>query len=536
MIILVDTISTLQKTCNCIFFIGLSKDKKYKSPEIIGMYHATPLKLSNGTSAGLKKIIAHHFFFLLLFLLLGSHVKSQQQFTLKDCIDIALKNSQQIQESAYQQKLAGITLRQANMQRLPNLNASVRQGQNTGRSIDPFSNQFINQTIQTGSYGLDLDMNLFSGMQLANTIKRNKANLSAAESDNEAAKNLLVLSVTRLFLQAVSNQEIIKAIRLQLNTTQEQFRNAEKRLAAGVIAESQLADLQTQIATEEINLANAINNFKLGKLDLLLAMNYSESSSISFVPPSETGLLALTELPAAATVYKAVLNFFPDVKSVVLRKNAAELDKKIARSYYYPTLSLYGYVGTTYSSSVAKILFVPDGTFTNSVATSTSNFVTVSGSDYFLKENQSIKNGNTKPFTYFNQLDANINAGAGVSLRIPILNGLQAKFRKANATANIQRLNAQEIAVKNQLQNAIEQAIQNLWIAAKRIILTEKQIKATQQSLDYAASRMAAGTSNVIDYLLVKTNLDKAVINLIQLKYEYQLRGKIVNFYQNGNW
>ncbi len=215
----------------------------------------------------------------------------------------------------------------------------------------------------------------------------------------------------------------------------------------------------------------------------------------------------------------------------MLRKNAAELDKKIARSYYFPSLSLYGYAGTTYSSSVAKTLFVPDGTFTNSVATSTSSFITVSGSDYFLKENQSIKNGITKPFTYFNQLDANINAGAGVSLRIPILNGLQAKFRKANATANIQRLNAQEIAVKNQLQNAVEQSIQNLRIAAERILLTEKQIKALQQSLGYATSKMVAGTSNVIDYLLVKTNLDKAVINLIQLKYECQLRSKIVNFY-----
>jgi outer membrane protein len=525
---LVETILSLQNTCYSKLFIGLNKDKKYKS--------ATPLKLNDSTSVGFKKIIAPHFFFLLLFLVFVSSVKSQQQFTLKDCIDIALKNSQQVQEVQYQKRLAAIALQQTTMQRLPNLNASLRQGQNTGRSIDPFSNQFINQTIQTGSYGLDLDMNLFSGMQLANTIKRNKANLSAAENDTEAAKNLLVLFVTRLFLQAVSNQEIIKAIRLQLSTTQEQFSNAEKRLAAGVIAESQLADLQTQIATEEINLANAINNFELVKLDLLLAMNYSESSSILFVPPSEKGLLALTELPAAATVYKAVINFFPDIKSVMLRKNAAELDKKIARSYYFPSLSLYGYVGTTYSSSVAKTLFVPDGTFTNSIATSTSNFITVNGSDYYLKESQSIKNGITKPFTYFNQLDANINAGAGISLRIPILNGLQAKFRKANATANIQRLNAQEVTVKNQLQNAIEQSIQNLRIAAERIVLTEKQIKATEQSLDFAASKMAAGTSNLLDYLLVKTNLDKAVINLIQLKYEYQLRAKIVEFYQKGSW
>jgi len=66
--------------------------------------------------------------------------------------------------------------------------------------------------------------------------------------------------------------------------------------------------------------------------------------------------------------------------------------------------------------------------------------------------------------------------------------------------------------------------------------LTEKQIKALKQSLDNATARIGAGTSNAIEYLLVKTNYDRAVVNLIQLKYEYQLRFSIVQFYQTGKW
>ncbi len=509
-------------------FESVNKALRYKS--------ATPPQLNSSRKARFKISLRTDVLFTLALVLMAFTAKSQKALTLKECIDIAIQNNQTIQESQYQKNIADIAYKQAGMQRLPNFNGGVRQGFNTGRNIDPFSNQFINQTIKTGSYSLDMDMNIFNGLQLTNTIKRNRAIQSAALNDNEAAKNVLVLSVIRLYLQVVSNQEIIKITTLQLSSTNEQVNSATKKVSAGVLAESQLADLQTQAATEEINLANAKSNFEVSKLDLFLAMNYNAKEDMSFVPPAENSLLDAAQLPDAAAVYQSALNFFPDIKSAELRKQAASFDIKIARSYYFPTLSLYGYLGTTYSSSVTKTLFVPDGTSTTIVNTSATNYINVAGSDYYVKEVQQVKNGYDKPFTYFNQLDANLNAGAGLSLRIPLLNAFQAKYKTAAAKANLQRLNTQTASVKNQLQNAVEQSIQNLKIASERILLTEKQIKALKQSLDNSTARISAGTSNAIEYLLVKTNYDRAVVNLIQFKYEYQLRYAIVQFYQTGKW
>ena len=192
---------------------------------------------------------------------------AQKTLTLQECIDIALQNSQQVKDANYQTSISKITLQQAQSQRLPNININLNQGTNTGRSIDPFSNQFIDQTIRFGNYGLGLDFNIFNGLQTSNTIKRNNATLQASEKEMASTKNLVALTVIRNFLQVISNQEIAKATELQLAATREQLSVANKKVEAGVLAESQLADLNAQLATELLNLANAKNSIELAKLD-----------------------------------------------------------------------------------------------------------------------------------------------------------------------------------------------------------------------------------------------------------------------------
>jgi outer membrane protein len=471
--------------------------------------------------------------FLISFTILLSSARAQKVLSLKECIDIALLNNQQVTDARYQSELNKIALQQSQMQRLPNININLNQGLNTGRSIDPFSNQFIDQTIRFGNYGIGLDLTLFNGMQLSNTIKRNKAAMLAGDKDAEAAKNIIILSVIRSYLQVISSNEISKTAELQLASTKEQLGLSEKRVSAGVLAETQLADLKAQVATEELNLANARNSFELAKLDLFLAMNFTAQESISFKPEEEK---LATDTFDVNMVYEAAVKHFPDIQSVEQKRIAAERDRAIAKSLRYPVLSLFANAGSTYSSSVPKTQFVPDGTFTNKTVTSAANFITVGGTDYFIKENQSIKNGTVKPFTYFNQLNGNINSNIGLALRIPILNGMQSKFRVANANANIKRLDAQINSVKNQLRNAVEVAVQNLGNAGQRVTLTEKQVKALEQTLTNASSRLNTGTANTLDYILAKTNYDRAKINLIQVKYEYMLRLKIVQFYQTGSW
>ena len=472
---------------------------------------------------------------LLLSCILFIAAVAQKTLTLQECIDIALQNSQQVKDANYQTSISKITLQQAQSQRLPNININLNQGTNTGRSIDPFSNQFIDQTIRFGNYGLGLDFNIFNGLQTSNIIKRNNATLQASEKEMASTKNLVALTVIRNFLQVISNQEIAKATELQLAATREQLSVANKKVEAGVLAESQLADLNAQLATELLNLANAKNSIELAKLDLFLTMNYQRNEEVSF-KADEPLADAIANAPDANAVYEAALKFLPDVQTIEQKKRSAIFDRSIAKGLRYPTLAFFANTGSTYSSSVNKTQFVPDGTSSNIVTTSPDNFINVAGSDYYVQQKNSVRNGTTKPFTYFNQLNANINSNFGLALRIPILNGLQAKMRIASADAAIVRVDGQLVSIKNQLRNAVERAVQNLDNANQKIVLIEQQVAALQQTVTNASIKIENGITATLDYVIAKSNYDKAKVTLIQAKYEQRFLQIIVQFYQTGTW
>ena len=478
----------------------------------------------------MKKIIL-----LLLSLVLLVSTHAQKKLTLKECIDIALQNNQQVKDAVYQSTINKVALQQAQYQRLPTLNINLGQGLNTGKSIDPYSNQFINQTIGYGNYGASMDVTLFNGMQITNAIKRNRAAMQSAGLQTDAAKNIITLSVIRAYLQVISSNEIIKATKLQLNASMEQVALAQKKVDAGVLAEVQLSELNDQAATEELALSTAKNNLELARLDLFLAMNYETDDTVIFIAEEPGGELSVNNVEPKE-VYEAALKSLPDVQAIQQQKIAARYDKAVAKSLRYPTLSLTAGSSTAYSSSVNKTQFVPDGTSSSVINTSPDNFVSLNGSDYYLQQKSIVQHGSYKPFTYLSQLNSNINSGVGLNLRIPILNGFQAKTRIANAEAALTRIDAQLTTTKNQLRNAVEHSVQNLKNASQRILLINKQVAALQQTLSSDSVKMAFGTFNTTDYVVAKANYDQAKINFIQSKYEYRLLQVIVQFYQKGRW
>lgn len=59
---------------------------------------------------------------------------------------------------------------------------------------------------------------------------------------------------------------------------------------------------------------------------------------------------------------------------------------------------------------------------------------------------------------------------------------------------------------------------------------------ALQQTLTNSVFKIDNGTSSATEYVIAKSNYDKAKINLIQAKYEYRFLQIIVQFYQAGTW
>jgi len=53
-----------------------------------------------------------------------------------------------------------------------------------------------------------------------------------------------------------------------------------------------------------------------------------------------------------------------------------------------------------------------------------------------------------------------------------------------------------------------------------------------EEAFKYASEKFDVGLSNSIDYNIAKQNFSKTQSDLLQAKYEYLLRVKILEFYQ----
>src|SRR5215204_3074284 len=96
-----------------------------------------------------------------------------QKISLKQAIETGIANNMEVLQASLQVSADDINLRQSKMDRYPDLNGNISHGINQGRSIDPFTNSFINQAVTYSGYGISSGVVLFSGLSMQNTVKQN---------------------------------------------------------------------------------------------------------------------------------------------------------------------------------------------------------------------------------------------------------------------------------------------------------------------------------------------------------------------------
>lgn len=455
-------------------------------------------------------------------------------FSLEDCIRIALETNPQIKQSEIIVQTNGNTYAQSKWQRWPSVNFSASQGFRSGRNIDPFTNQFVQQNVNSNNYQLGGQVTLFSGFQISNNIKFNNANYQASAKDLESARNDIMLNVALSYLQVITNEELIEVARRQVEASQLQVDRTAKLVEAGTLAESNLLDLKAQLANDELTLVNAENNLETAKLNLKQYMNMPGSEVINVVkiPVKDPTLQAYDA--TIQEIYETALSNLPQMKAANLRIEASKINVDLAKGAGMPTLTLNGGIYTAFSSAAPKQRFVGDGS-----GSSTSDVI--SQTDYVMVNNQKLPlvqrittpNGSLQNFKYFNQLDFNRNSAINLNLSIPIFSNFRTKYNVANAKLQQKTYEYQAQQVQLTIRKNVEQAYIDMTNAAKRYSATANQVRALQETFRVSQVRFDVGAINSVEYNIAKANLDRANGNLVQTKYDYVFRTKILDFYMN---
>ncbi|HZH66988.1 MAG TPA: TolC family protein [Flavisolibacter sp.] len=431
----------------------------------------------------------------LLILMLQVTVMAQPtyRYTLQQCIDTAVARNIQVRQNSLQAEAAGVNLKQARANILPDLNASFDHGINQGRSIDPFTNTYVNQSVNYAGYGVNSGVVLFSGLSLQNAIRQNAFAYDASRMELQQAKDNLTLNVILAYLQVLNNEDLLASSAKQKELSAKQLERLEILDREGAISPAQLADVKGQLMNDELAILNLRNSLETSKLALAQLMNVPYHTSMSLERINADEFLTVY-IKSNEQVYETALQQFSLVKAVALRKRSAEYALKSARGTLFPSLILGGGLQTNYSS---------------------------------VAQNATGKIG------YNEQVKNNIFSTINLGLRFPILNSFRTRNNIRLADITVRNSELVEENTKVQLRQQVEQAHLNMTNGYERYKTLVEQVAAYAISYKAAEARFSAGVGTSVDYLIAKNNLDRANINLITAKYDFVLRKKVLDFYQN---
>lgn len=446
---------------------------------------------------------------LILFLsfCLFSNLSAQtKQWTLENCIQHAIDNNIVIKQIKLQKESAEVELNTSQMSRLPDLNVGIGQNWRFGYS-EIISGLKENTTQSTSNFSISSSIPLFTGFRINNEIEKNKLELKAATENLEKAKEDLALNIASLFLQVLFNKEIVKVNEEQLNLSHNQVEKTKSLVQAGKAPLSQLYDIESQVAKDEVSLIQAKNSLALALLDLAQSLELETENAFDVYTPEIEDVIEkyTNSVQLPQVIFNNAVNIKPIIKEQQYRMESAEKTLKIAKSGYLPSLQLNLGYGTDYFY------------------------------DYDIKKKINPDTGNAYSNTPFSsQIRDNAGEFISLNLSIPVFNRFSVKNQVRNAKINISN---QQLALENTkktLYKEIQTAYLNATAAREKYRASEKAVTAGAEAFKYAQERYETGKSSVFEFNEAKTKLIQNQSEQIQAKYDYVFRAKILDFY-NGN-
>lgn len=435
--------------------------------------------------------------YLLIFLIIllsTPLVRSQEAWSLEQCIKYAFDNNIQIKQQILNVNSSKGKLFQSKMGILPDLNASADHSYNFGRSISLDSNTVVSGNTQSNNFSIYSSVTLFKGLQNYNSINKNKFDLLATTSDVEKVKNNIALSIASAYLQILYNEELVTTANKQLELSKMQVEKTSILVKAGSLPEGNLLEIEAQLASDELQLVNAQNQLDLSYLTLTQYLDIKTPDQFKILKPNLDGFESkLIELSPKGIFDNAQLTM-PQILGAGYRVSSAQKVLNIARGGVYPTLTLNG----SYGSGFQRYLDNP-----------------------YAK---------TEPF--FDQLKNKASKTLSFNLSIPIFNGWQVRNNISSAKISLEIAKLSFENEKNILYKDIQQAYADAVAAQKKYKATQKNLAALNEAFRYSEQKFNIGMVTSVDYTTAKTKLSKAETDLLQAKYELIFKSKILEFYK----
>ena len=290
----------------------------------------------------------------------------------------------------------------------PDLSVSNSSSLATGRVLDETTYEFVeNETVAGNSSSLGANILLFGGLKNYYNLKRAQLDLRSSLLAVEKMRNDVRMNVTAYYLEVLCAEETIRDAEQVVAELRMQEEKTAKKVEARKVTTADLLQIRSQLADAENDVLTARNTYDIARLNLCQLLEIDDYTTFRTVAP-DVGVPARSGIAdSPAEVFDAAREL-PELEAARVGIDMARRDLQIARTAYWPTLSLSVGYGSSYSDVRQKMFRNTDGTY------------------------------RYEAYPFFEQYKDNASSYVSLSLNIPI-------FGKFTVRKNVQR---QKLAIR----------------------------------------------------------------------------------------
>ena len=408
-------------------------------------------------------------------------------WTLEECVCYALEHNIEIKRQELGVSNSEIGLSESRWDYAPSLSAGSSYSISSGRVLDQTTYEFIeNNVVGSSSASMSGSVQVFSGMRRHYALKKAKASMKASLADLESVRQDVELNVTAAYLQILCDQENLASAREMASMLESQMEKIQTMVELGRVTEADLLQIRSQHYAALNDIAAAEGQCRLSRMELCQLLEIQDWEGFAIEPIEVNDYDGMQLFPIRDSL---AVESRPEYRSAEAGVEVARRNLQMARSSYYPTLSLSAGYGTSYSGARQKAVQNPDGTY------------------------------RYEAYPFFRQYLDNGSSYLSLSLNIPIFSGMST--RNSVRRAKNASLDAQYAlqAVRKQLSREYEQALIEYQTSCRQYETAKEQLEYAEEAARMMTEKYNLGKTDFTSWNTAMTELAKAKYLTIQKKH-----------------
>jgi outer membrane protein len=273
-----------------------------------------------------------------------------QRVTFQDAVRIALERNPALRFAENDLALDKTAVFEAKSQFLPDLRLGASAAENYGRIFSESEGRILSQRNQSVSARLSSSLVLFNGFGRIASLEAANLDLEAGQQGTERTRQTVVFQVITGYLSMIESDAQLQVTEENLASQREQEELVRKFVDAGRSPIADLYQQQANVARAKLQRVLTRRTLELARMDLVQILQLDPVGEYVFDAPVLPDSIDPGPEPVLSDLLARAYEHRADLKALEARLGSSEQGERAAGSARWPSLTLSGSYGSSYSS------------------------------------------------------------------------------------------------------------------------------------------------------------------------------------------